>query len=89
MSAPAWRLRASALAASCCVLGAAWAAERGIELSERELSIVLTLSPLAPPPADTTNRVAANSAAIAVGERLFCDVRLSGDGKVACSTCHD
>ena len=59
MSAPALRARGLALAASCAFYGAA-AAEPAVELSERERAIVLTLSPLAPPPADTTNRVAEN-----------------------------
>lgn len=31
----------------------------------------------------------ATSAAIALGEKLFFDPRLSGDGSVACATCHD
>ena len=31
----------------------------------------------------------ATSAAIALGEKLFFDGRLSGDGSVACATCHD
>jgi cytochrome c peroxidase len=34
-----------------------------------------------PPPADPLK--------LALGERLFSDSRLSGDGKLACSTCHD
>lgn len=74
---------------SCSLVFGAPAAEPGVELSQREISIVLTLSPLTPPPRDTTNRVAGNPAAVALGERLFFDARLSGDGKIACSTCHD
>ncbi len=35
----------------------------------------------APPPADPRK--------LALGERLFGDVRLSADGKLACSSCHD
>jgi cytochrome c peroxidase len=34
-----------------------------------------------PPPADPLK--------LALGERLFGDLRLSGDGKLACSSCHD
>jgi cytochrome c peroxidase len=88
MSASALRARGLALASSCALVGGASAAEPAVELSERELAIVLTLSPLAPPPADTTNRAAENPAGVALGKRLFFDVRLSGNGKVACSTCH-
>ena len=80
--------RALGVALACLLAGASRSAEPAVELSERELAIVLTLSPLAPPPSDTTNRVADDPAAIALGERLFFDARLSGDGTVACSTCH-
>lgn len=39
--------------------------------------------------ADLSNRVSGNSAAIALGQTLFFDTRLSGDGLVSCSTCHN
>ncbi|WP_395711833.1 cytochrome-c peroxidase [Reyranella sp.] len=43
-----------------------------------------------PPPAtlDPSNRVSGRPAAIALGERLFNDVRLSGDGTLSCASCH-
>jgi cytochrome c peroxidase len=43
-----------------------------------------------PPPArrDPSNRVSGNPAAIALGERLFFEPRLSGTGSVLCATCH-
>ncbi|HZM36011.1 MAG TPA: cytochrome c peroxidase [Burkholderiales bacterium] len=43
-----------------------------------------------PPPArrDPSNRVSGNRAAIALGERLFFEPRLSGTGSVLCATCH-
>jgi len=81
--------RTLGLALACVLAGAASAAEAGVELSERELAIVSTLSPLAPPPVDTTNRVAEDPRAVMLGKRLFFDTRLSGDGKIACATCHD
>lgn len=55
--------------------------------AEREL--LLTLSPLPPPPRDTTNSVDAKPAAIAFGAALFFDKRLSGSGQFSCASCHD
>ena len=37
---------------------------------------------------DVSNRVSGSVAAIAFGEQLFFDPRLSGSGKVSCATCH-
>jgi cytochrome c peroxidase len=48
----------------------------------------LSLASLGPMPADPSNRVADNPAAQALGRKLFFDERLSGNGKVACATCH-
>lgn len=39
-------------------------------------------------PPDPTNRVADDPAAADLGRRLFFDMRLSANGRVACSTCH-
>jgi len=89
MIARALRASLLALACSCALTCAARATDSAVELSERELLSVLTLSPLAPPPEDTTNRVATSPDAIALGKRLFSDARLSGNGATACSTCHD
>ncbi|HSH07497.1 MAG TPA: cytochrome c peroxidase [Burkholderiales bacterium] len=43
-----------------------------------------------PPPAarDRSNRVSGDAEAIALGQSLFFDARLSGDGRVSCATCH-
>jgi cytochrome c peroxidase len=43
-----------------------------------------------PPPAtrDPSNRVSGDPRAIALGQRLFFDARLSANGAVACATCH-
>ena len=43
-----------------------------------------------PPPAhrDPSNRVSGNPQAVALGERLFFDPRLSGTGSVLCASCH-
>ena len=40
------------------------------------------ITPIPPPPA-------ADPRKLAIGERLFGDPRLSGDGKLTCSSCHD
>ena len=37
---------------------------------------------------DPSNRASGNPAAIALGQRLFFDPRLSANGTVACATCH-
>jgi cytochrome c peroxidase len=41
-----------------------------------------------PPPRDASNRVSGHPDAIALGERLFFDSRLSASGAMACATCH-
>ncbi len=53
-----------------------------------ELAAIERHSPLGKPAADLTNVVADNSAAALLGQRLFYDVRLSGNGQIACATCH-
>ena len=37
---------------------------------------------------DPSNAVSGQSAAVALGQRLFFDPRLSGNGRIACATCH-
>jgi cytochrome c peroxidase len=48
-----------------------------------------SLAALEPPRPDPTNRVADDPRAAALGEQLFFDTRLSANGSVACSTCHE
>jgi len=48
----------------------------------------MSLSDLEPLPPDHTNRVADDARAADLGRRLFFDTRLSSNGRVACSTCH-
>ena len=45
-------------------------------------------SPVPPPPADRTNRVADDADAAEFGRDLFFDTGLSGEGEVSCATCH-
>ena len=58
--------------------------------SDDELTTIasLSLAKLGPLPRDATNRVADDSAAQSLGKKLFFDERLSGNGKVACASCH-
>ncbi len=62
--------------------GQKWSAE------EKTMLASLSLASLGPIPADPSNRVADDPAAQAFGRKLFFDERLSGNGKVACATCH-
>jgi cytochrome c peroxidase len=55
---------------------------------QREMLRSLSLVSLGPVPADPSNRYADDTAAARLGQRLFFDTRLSGNGKVSCATCH-
>ena len=58
-------------------------------LSADERQRVLSHGPWPPPPAlDAGNGVAGRADAVALGQRLFFDPRLSGDGRLACASCH-
>jgi cytochrome c peroxidase len=73
---------AALLVAALTVRGARWTAE------ERATLRTLSLASLGPLPADPSNRFADDARAAALGEKLFADARLSGNGKVSCATCH-
>ena len=62
---------------------AAWSAE--------DLAVLRTLwiDTLGAPPPDPSNRVADDPQAAGLGRALFFDRRLSANGRVACSSCHD
>jgi cytochrome c peroxidase len=55
---------------------------------QKQMLASLSLASLGPLPADPSNRVADKPAAAAFGKQLFFDKRLSGNGQVACATCH-
>lgn len=59
-----------------------WSAEQRATLRS------LSLASLEPLPADPSNRYADDPRAAALGKALFFDTLLSGNGKVACATCH-
>jgi cytochrome c peroxidase len=82
-------LKLATCAALATVLVAALAGRRdGWTPKERETLRSLSLASLGPLPADPSNRYADDARAAALGERLFSDTRLSGNGKVSCATCH-
>lgn len=74
--------------------GEAWTATAaggdGISWTPAQVGLLrsLWLGSLPPPPADPGNAVADHPQAAELGRRLFFDRRLSGNGQVACATCH-
>jgi cytochrome c peroxidase len=57
--------------------------------SDSQLGRIVQQGPWPPPlPVDPSNRVSGSPPAIAFGERLFFEPRLSADGKTSCATCH-
>ena len=60
-----------------------------VQFSEQEKARILQHGPWPPPlRPDPSNRVSGQRAAIAFGEKLFFEPRLSGTGSVLCATCH-
>jgi cytochrome c peroxidase len=59
------------------------------EFSQDEIRAILRHGPWPPPwRADASNRVSGGARAIELGEKLFFEPRLSGDGGMLCATCH-
>jgi cytochrome c peroxidase len=82
-------LRIAGCAALATVLVAALAGRRDRwSAEERETLKSLSLASLGPLAADPSNRLADDARAAELGEKLFSDTRLSGNGKVSCATCH-
>ena len=62
---------------------------QALDFSDTEVRTILRHGPWPAPWApDPTNRASGNGEAVALGERLFFDPRLSPSGKVLCATCH-
>jgi len=80
-SAAAWILLAS-IATVTASARSGWTSAQLEELRS------MSLAELDPLPPDPTNRVADDPRAAALGQGLFFDTRLSSNGHVACSTCH-
>lgn len=81
---------AVATAAAVLLACAAFAAPSGSRWSKEERDVLrsLSLASLGPLPADPSNRHGDDPRAATLGRRLFFDTRLSGNGQVACATCH-
>ena len=64
-------------------------AASGLDLDASEIRQLLQHGPWPTPASrDPSNAVSGKPAAIALGHRLFFDARLSGNGAIACATCH-
>ena len=61
---------------------ARWSAE------ERAILRSLSYSSMPPVPADPSNKYADDERAAELGHKLFFDTKLSGNGRVACASCH-
>jgi cytochrome c peroxidase len=60
-----------------------------LDFSREEIAKIVRHGPWPPPrKPDASNRVSGKPEAIALGERLFFEPRLSGTGSVLCATCH-
>ena len=81
-------MKRAALAA-LLALTAGCAAAQLLDFTDAETSAILRHGPWpAPWTPDPSNRGSGNPEAIAFGERLFFEPRLSPSGKVLCATCH-
>jgi cytochrome c peroxidase len=79
---------AAALIAVTLTAGSAHGEPR-LDFEPAEIRRILQHGPWPPPIArDPSNRVSGMPLAVALGQRLFFEPRLSGNGTVACATCH-
>jgi cytochrome c peroxidase len=88
MSPRAYRL--AALVASVVALaGAVASAQQRLDLEPQEIRRVLQHGPWPPPVTrDPSNRASGDARAVALGQRLFFDGRLSANRAIACASCH-
>jgi cytochrome c peroxidase len=71
-------------------LGLGPAAADPVAFDAAETRRILAHGPWPPPPVrDPSNRVSGQPPAIALGERLFFEPRLSAGGTMSCATCHE
>lgn len=89
MTSPAWRVCMIAALATILVAPTS-RADAAASWSPAELHTLrsLWIGSLGPPPDDPSNAYDTDPRAAALGERLFQDTRLSGNGAVSCATCH-
>lgn len=76
------------VAAGCIAAGCGSDAGAPVVFTEGERAVIATLSPVPAPPPSPSNAWADDADAAALGHALFFDTRLSGNGEVACATCH-
>jgi cytochrome c peroxidase len=77
------------LVAAFALLAASGAAAQLLDFTEAEKRALLRHGPWpAPWTPDPSNRVSGSAQAVALGEKLFFEPRLSAGGKVLCATCH-
>jgi cytochrome c peroxidase len=76
--------------AAAALAGWRWHTAAPAPWTDAEIEILrsLWIGSLPPLPPDPTNAVADDERAARFGQRLFFDVRLSGNGAVSCATCH-
>jgi cytochrome c peroxidase len=79
----------AALLAAAMAAGAPAAGDLRGGFSAEEVRRILRHSPLPPLPGDTSNAKADDPKAARLGQFLFFERRLSGDGRFSCATCHD
>ena len=88
-TAGAARAADAARAAGASAAIAAAAKPRLLDFSVDERQRIASHGPWPPAPTrDAGNAMAGRPAAIALGQRLFFETRLSGDGRFACASCH-
>jgi cytochrome c peroxidase len=76
-------------AALVALLSASAFAAQDAPFTEAEIRAIVAHGPWpAPATRDASNRVSGRREAIELGERLFFDRRLSGEGRFSCGTCH-
>lgn len=83
------RRLAALLAGTGLLAGASAAAQPVLDFEAAEVRRIHRHGPWPPPMArDPSNRVSGDPRAVALGQRLFFEPRLSADGTIACATCH-
>jgi cytochrome c peroxidase len=87
---PSKRFLIGLVSVAIIVVAAAYLLWPRPEWSAEEIAVLrgLSISSLPPLAPDPSNRVADEQRAVAFGQKLFFDTRLSSNGKVACASCH-
>jgi len=87
---PAWRRLLGAIGLAALLPAAAAHPGTLLDFTPGETRQILRHGPWPMPWAgDPSNRVSGHPDAVALGRRLFHDPRLSANGRVACTSCHD